>query len=274
MKKQLLFFLLGVFMSLGAFAQNLIVNGGFDLPDDGVKYQFINQIPGWLSDDPTINHNGRQNPVSGLDGSKYCEYMTNISGAIYQPIDAITGDSVLYKFSFKTSLDWLPNAGDLVYNVMYFYDWKKGTNISTRKLLDSIAIQMTTSGNGAPVQNVSGQFKLKLDSAVKYNGDSLVIGFRIHCAGNTNTWGKLDGITIKRDGTLYFPAITKPPKPTGLAVNTYRTLKNVILSWAAASATPQAYLVFKNNVRIDSIAGTRHHFKFGKWHVYFWPCSP
>jgi hypothetical protein len=96
-----------------------------------------------------------------------------------------------------------------------------------------------------------------LDSAVKYNGDSLVIGFRIHCAGNTNTWGKLDGITIKRDGTLYFPAITKPPKPTGLAVNTYRTLKNVILSWAAASATPQAYLVFKNNVRIDSIAGTR-----------------
>jgi hypothetical protein len=64
--------------------QNLITNGGFELPDDGVKHYFITERTGWFSDDIISNNNGTEYSTSMF--GDYYWYNINTAGTIYNQL--------------------------------------------------------------------------------------------------------------------------------------------------------------------------------------------
>jgi hypothetical protein len=58
MKKRLLLIVSAWIIGTMGFGQELIQNGDFELPDDGRKYNLVDSIPNWFTDDTAAN-NGR-----------------------------------------------------------------------------------------------------------------------------------------------------------------------------------------------------------------------
>lgn len=94
MKKTLLSLFVGTLIGLSGFAQNLVSNGSFELPDDGLKHLFITERTGWYTDDEVENHNGTEYQT-GWDGNYY-QFCVNTAGTIYQPIDLITAGCITF----------------------------------------------------------------------------------------------------------------------------------------------------------------------------------
>jgi hypothetical protein len=196
MKKTLLNLFVGALIGSSGLAQNLVTNGGFELPDDGKKHLFITERAGWYSDDATENHNGTEYNT-GLSGNFYW-FNINIAGTIYQPIDIITRDSALYNISYNYGTVYNADAGkDTIYSVIYFSHYTPGSSIKNRKLIDSIAIDVTSVEWKSLVK---ASFKLPANTS--YAGDSLVVEFATrvvdHHAVNNNTWAGADSIVVTK----------------------------------------------------------------------------
>jgi hypothetical protein len=202
-------------MGSAAFTQNLVVNGGFELPNDSAKHFFITERTGWLSDDTTSNHNGT-NFNTNMVGN-YNEYSVNIAGTIYQPIDNITDKNAVYAITYSAKVDWNDDAGkDTVYSVVYFSHYTPGTDIKTRTIIDSIATDITAMSTKTKIT-----VNFKIPDGAAYAGDSLVVEFasRVvdHNKVNTSTWTLLDDISV----TSVFNLITFEGKlPTGSVFDT------------------------------------------------------
>jgi hypothetical protein len=202
--KKLTLFTLSACLSLGAFAQNMVVNGGFELPDDGVKHLLITERAGWLSDDVISNDNGTEfkTDMSG----KYYQYCVNTAGSIYQAIDKISDKTATYHVSYLSGVSWNNDAGnDTMYSVVYFSHFSPG-NIKTRILIDSIATDITSEA-WKSVVNVS----FSIPDGASYAGDSLTVEFATrvwdHHAVNTNSWTGMDSIVVKKVTTYTLPLV-------------------------------------------------------------------
>ncbi len=202
MKRLTLFFLSACF-TLGAFAQNLIVNGGFELPATG-KILNINNVPGWHSNDVTSNDNGiEQN--TGLSG-QYREYSVNTALPIYQVIDKVTSDSAKYVVSYLSGISWNADAGnDTLYSVVYLSHYSSG-NATSRTLIDSIATDITAE-SGKSLIKVS----FKIPAGVSYVGDNLAVEFATrvydHHSVNTNTWTAMDSVVVEKFTSYSLPIV-------------------------------------------------------------------
>ena len=129
MKKNLLSLILIALIATSSFAQNLVINGGFELPDDGAKHLLITERTGWLSDDSKSNDNGAEHST-GMMGNYY-QFCINTAGTIYQSIDKITNDSATYNVSYAYGIVWNADAGkDTVYSVVYFSHYTPGSKIT------------------------------------------------------------------------------------------------------------------------------------------------
>ncbi len=196
MKKTLLNLVAGALIGSSGFAQNLLVNGGFELPDDGQKHYFITEGTGWLSDDTISNHNGTEHSTNMF--GNYYWFNVNTAGTIYQPVDKITSDSAIYNVSYAygTVYNADPNH-DTVYSIVYFSHYTPGGSIKQRKLIDSVATDVTSAGWKSLVIA-----SLKLPANSSYAGDSLVVEFATrvvdHHAVNTNTWAAADSIVVTK----------------------------------------------------------------------------
>jgi hypothetical protein len=196
MKKTLLSLIFGALIGFSGFAQNLVTNGSFELPDDGSKHLFITERTAWLSDDLISNRNGTEYNT-GLSGNFYW-FNVNIAGTIYQPIDIITSDSALYHISYNYGTVYNADAGnDTIYSVIYFSHYTPGSSIKNRKLIDSIVTDVTSVEWKTLVK---ASFKLPANTS--YVGDSLVVEFATrvvdHHAVNNNTWAGADSIVITK----------------------------------------------------------------------------
>jgi hypothetical protein len=196
MKKKIMSIALGVFIVSSGFTQNLVVNGGFELSNDGNKHLFITERSGWMSDDMESNHNGAEYS-SNMFGNYYW-FTINTAGTIYQPIDIITSDSALYNVSYYYGTVWNADAGnDTIYSVVYFSHYKPGSSMKSRVLIDSIATDITSAGWNSLV---TASFKLPANTS--YAGDSLIVEFATrvvdHHAINNNTWAAADSIVVTK----------------------------------------------------------------------------
>ena len=199
MKKKLLSFALGALIVSSGFAQNLLINGGFELPDDGQKHLFITERTGWLSDDSNSNHNGTEHSTNMF--GNYYWFNVNTAGTIYQLIDKITSDSANYNVSYTYGTVYNADAGhDTIYSVVYFSHYTPGSSIKKRKLIDSIATIVTSAAWDTLVK-----VSFKLPSNVSYIGDSLIVEFATrvvdHHAVNNNTWAGADSIIVTKTVT-------------------------------------------------------------------------
>ncbi len=205
MKRKLLSFAFSALIASSGFAHNLIVNGGFELPDDGQKHLFITERTGWMSDDTVSNLNGAEHSTSMF--GNYYWYNVNTAGTIYQPIDKITSDSATYSVSYVYGTVWNADGGnDTMYSVVYFSHYKPGSSIKNRKLIDSIATDVTSASWNSLV---TATFKLPANTS--YVGDSLVVEFATrvvdHHAVNNNTWAAADSIVVTKSVVAQLPIV-------------------------------------------------------------------
>ena len=196
MKKTLLSFIVSALIGSSGFAQNLIVNGGFELPDDGSKHLFIKARTGWFSDDTKENRNGTE--LSPNMFGNFYWFNINIAGTIYQPIDKVTSSSATYDVSYYYGTVYNADAGnDVLYSVVYFSHYKPGSSIKNRKLIDSIATDVTSL-----TWNSLVSVSFKLPAKAIYAGDSLVVEFATRVVDNNmvnnNTWAASDSIVVTK----------------------------------------------------------------------------
>jgi hypothetical protein len=264
MKEKLLFFATAVFVSTSCFAQNLVTNGGFELPNDEKKHLFITERTGWLSDDTVENHNGTEYQA-GWEG-KYYQYCVNTAGTIYQPIDKITADSTFYNVSYLYSIGWNDDAGkDTVYSVVYLSHYTPGSDIKNREIIDSVAIDVTSLLWNR--QLVKAVFKLPANS--DYVGDSLVVEFatRVKNVDNVsnNTWSNLDSVVVYKSNFVWaeFNLATK--------IDTTNIKNSSDFSVKGKAAWDSKYIYLHFDVTDDSIyaVGESNTWELDNFEIYF-----
>lgn len=182
MKRKLLFVLSGTMMALVAYTQtNLVENPGFEDPDDGVKYQQLNnyQITAWTSDDTTTNHEGRE-PATNMHG-KYRAYMNGNAGELYQDIATIPAAGALYTYSLEEKMNW-SGAGtstDTIYHILSFDAYPTGGDpVADRVQIDTFPNVLPNPDGVYGVDTVLVA-KLNIPANSKWAGQRLIIGYYV-----------------------------------------------------------------------------------------------
>lgn len=162
-----------------AFTQtNLVINPGFEDPDDGVKYQYLNngQIDAWTTDDTTMNHEGRE-PATNMHGA-YRAYMNGNAGELYQTIDIIPATATTYTYTLEEKMNWA-GAGttmDTIYHILAFSAYPKGGDATARVIIDTFPITLLTADGSYGVDTVLSAV-LNIPAASKWAGQQLTIGY-------------------------------------------------------------------------------------------------
>ncbi|HLO57264.1 MAG TPA: T9SS type A sorting domain-containing protein [Bacteroidales bacterium] len=136
MKKTLLFIVCALFTGSWAFSQELIHNGDFSLPDDSRKYELIDSIPYWRSDDITDENSGRtfddQNENEPVcwhwDGAK----------SIYQVIGTVPSVKTDYTFSFDATCMYSWWSNDYNTDLYVIFSSFAGTDTASRVSMDTL----------------------------------------------------------------------------------------------------------------------------------------
>jgi hypothetical protein len=263
MKKILLFIFVCALTGSSCIAQNLITNGGFELPNDGIKHLFITERTGWQSDDLISNDNGAEYSTSMF--GNYYWFNINIAGTIYQPVDQITSDSATYFVSYTYGTVWNADAGhDTIYSVVYYSHYTPGSSIKGRILIDSIATDVT-----AAVWNSFINVSFNIPADAGYVGDSLVVEFATrvvdHHAVNNNTWAAADSISvIKKTDEMDWKEFNVSTK-----VDTTNIIDTSDFSVKGKIAWDSTYIYLHFDVTDDSIYAPDNSYMNDNFEVYF-----
>jgi hypothetical protein len=263
MKKKLVFFFVCALTGASCIAQNLIINGGFELPNDGIKHLFITERTAWLSDDTTSNHNGTE--LSNSMFGNYYWFNINTAGTIYQHIDEITSDSAMYYVSYTYGTVWNADAGhDTIYSVVYYSHYTPGSSIKNRMLIDSIATDVTSA-----VWNSFVTVSIKIPADASYVGDSLVVEFATrvvdHHVLNNNTWAAADSISvIKKTDEMDWKEFNVDRK-----VDTTNITDTSDFSVNGKIAWDSTYIYLHFDVTDDSIYAPDNSYMNDNFEVYF-----
>jgi len=111
MKKYVLFFVSAWFIGTMGFGQELIENGDFELPDDGKKYQRIDSIPGWLTDDAEANSGREIIEENGVG------WHWDGTSSIYQIVGTVPSVETQYDVSFDATCFYSYWSGDYITDV-------------------------------------------------------------------------------------------------------------------------------------------------------------
>lgn len=178
---------------IGKWVNIDVINGSFELPDDGRKYRNISMVPGWNDDNEEDDGAGREKSNKPLTDGEMAAYIaSHRGGTLYQAVpDRISGKSTTYKLSFlvrvsgglgNNKADFIASIG--AYNI--------GDEPSTRKQIDSFKINMD--GSMKEFKRYTATFKIKPNS--KYAGKLLTIEFDIN--GPDNTWFGIDDVKLRK----------------------------------------------------------------------------
>jgi hypothetical protein len=136
MKKSLLFIVCAFFTGSWAFSQELIHNGDFSLPDDSRKYELIDSIPYWRSDDVTDENSGRTFDDQN-DNEPVC-WQWDGGKSIYQVIGTVPSVKTDYTFSFDVTCMysyWVTDYNTELYAIFSSF---AGTDTASRVTLDTL----------------------------------------------------------------------------------------------------------------------------------------
>jgi Carbohydrate family 9 binding domain-like/Secretion system C-terminal sorting domain len=200
MKKKLLFFSLGVLMSMSTFAQlkELLINGDFSLPADGKKYGLdtSHAVPGWTTDSKTLNSVNRE--------GYYMATMNFGAPSIYQVVDTISADQKVYKVSFLGHISWDPSGVSDTVTMTAKLSAFSGTDRTSRVVFDSINFLMIVADGKTSnsLANYVGTFTIPAASA--YAGDSLVL--ELDLTKVTRAPGTLDAPWVEFDNVSFMSA--------------------------------------------------------------------
>jgi hypothetical protein len=228
MKKNLLLTVLCLFMATMAFTQkNLIKNGLFEIPDDGAKYYHIFDIPNWLDDDTTWNTMGRETSSTfseiSTGGYHYHAYACDTAGEIYQIVDTIPADKVMYICSLQEYLDWTPKSGDTINQIIAFSAFAKGADPSTRVKIDTfIAVPA--------YQTIDTVFDtLTLQAGSKWAGQVLTIGYYARNVNrhHTSDWVQIDSFTLTKTVTVGINSVNSDIVSLSVSPNPSKGLFNL-----------------------------------------------
>lgn len=195
MKNYLLIVAAFILMGHLAYGQSeLILNGNFTLPEDGIKYTDINNVDNWSSDDVTDDHNGRE----FLDGEPVC-YMNNVAGSVYQVVGIVPSAETVLSISLSGTLVWDNSAGDQV-TITVKASAFSGDNPVARVKIDSINFIVSDPQN--EWSSFTGSITIPAGSA--FAGQNLVMEFDVteHTANpaDDNIWVRIDNVSVM--GTL------------------------------------------------------------------------
>jgi hypothetical protein len=263
MKKNLLSLFFCALIGSSGFAQNLVSNGGFEMPNDGNKHLFITERTGWLSDDTLSNRNGTEHSTNMF--GNYYWFNVNTAGTIYQPIDIITSDSANYIVSYTYGTVWNADAGkDTIYSVVYFSHYTPGSSIKDRILIDSIATDVTSAEWNS---FITVSYTLPADT--NYAGDSLIVEFATrvvdHHAVNNNTWAAADSMAVfKITGEMVWKDFN-----VAIKVDTINITSASDFSVKGKIGWDSSYIYVHFDVMDDSIYAPDNSYMNDNFEVYF-----
>jgi hypothetical protein len=176
----------------------LIVNGDFKLPDDGVKYASINSIPGWKTDEADPGFTGREYDYWRNSGSAY---IYDWAKPIYQVVGEVPALASDYAIKFDANMSWDP-WGDYKPTLHVIFSTYTGNDPATRVALDTVVVPETQVYGGWPGQDwgppKTASFSIPAASAVA--GQKLVIEFDVvpYDGGTfwSDVWYNFDNISV------------------------------------------------------------------------------
>ena len=167
MKKRLLLFTVALSVGILVMGQELIQNGDFSLPDDGMKYSRIDSIPGWLTDDMEDN-SGRDFVEGNAVGWHW-----DGTGSIYQVIGTVPAIGTRYDFSFQATCFYSYWSGDYVTELYAILSTFSGDDPATRVPFDSVTFTQSCIGaDWLTWATKTGEFMLQAGNA--HAGENLV----------------------------------------------------------------------------------------------------
>ena len=160
---------------IGKWADIQIVNPGFELPDDGIKYQLLSKIPGWRDDKEVFDGAGREaSNLPNVEGKMNGFFAAHIGGSVYQPVsDVIFTGSTTYKLSFLACFSGgygNPKDIDFMASIGAF---EVDGDPARRKIIETRHIKIPTSKDGFKQYEVI--FKIPTNSP--YANKQLTIEF-------------------------------------------------------------------------------------------------
>lgn len=195
MKKQLLLLAGVCFIGSMAFGQELIENGDFSLPDDGKKYERIDSIPGWMTDDVTDECNGRDIVESNGVGWQW-----DGGTGIYQVIGTVPATRTRYDFSFDATCSYSYWSGDYITDVYVIFSSFAGEDPSLRVYLDTITFTVSCMDDDY-MEWVTKSDAFVLEAGNVHAGEHLVFEIEIYDSrlfGYDESWSYLyyDNVSV------------------------------------------------------------------------------
>ncbi len=174
----------------------LIKNGDFELPDDGKKYNRIDSIPEWLTDETNGDANGRD-----MVESNGVAWLWDDTGSIYQAVGTIPSGATRYSVTFDATCMYSYWSGDYITPVYVILSSYTGTDPSTRVPFDSLTFEVSAIGaDWMTWVTKTGELTIEANSDLA--GKNLAIEFDIYNSsdfGYGESWTYLyyDNISVE-----------------------------------------------------------------------------
>jgi hypothetical protein len=176
----------------------LIKNGDFKLPDDGVKYTNLNSIPNWKTDDASQDLTGREFDPYRNTGCAYLNDWANF----YQVLEDVPGVKSNYKVKFDANYiwtDWAPYAPKFYVIFSSFTG-----DPSTRTAIQSLEIASLSEYPADASSNWKAyEANFSIPAGSPHAGKKLVVewvleNYKTEPWGWSNTWYNFDNISVLR----------------------------------------------------------------------------
>jgi hypothetical protein len=181
-------------------ATELIMNGDFSLPDDGVKYLTMNSVTHWKTDETESNLTGREYDQNWLSGEAVA-FTDLIAKSIYQVIGTVPATATNYSISLDHNFLW-SDWGDYSPTVCLIFSAYSGSDPTTRTTIGDTIKFDAPALNGAWSNNwttKTASFSIAAGSA--HAGKNLVFEVDVFNHpedwGYSNTWFQWDNISVK-----------------------------------------------------------------------------
>lgn len=177
----------------------LIKNGDFTLPDDGIKHNPITAIPEWKTDDTVKNRTGR-----GYDYWKKSGVgiVNDFAKPIYQVVGTVPAVRSDYDIEFDAIINWT-TWGNYKPKYAVIFSAYTGNDPTTRVPIGSVEFTETQPYGKWPGKSwgpsTTGTFSIPAGS--QYAGQKLVIEFDVlpfpdPSIGNPQLWYHIDNFSV------------------------------------------------------------------------------